>query len=156
GHRRHRSRRSGIAGLRLCRRRCDRLAGRVLPPRHWLAGDWRREDMTDSTAPAAPDAIIVGAGHNGLVAAFYLARAGMKVLVLERRPVIGGAAVTEEFHPGFRNSSASYVVSLLRDEIVDAMELRRYGYETIALKGSFGPLHDGRSVLMTGDDAHDR
>lgn len=112
--------------------------------------------MTDSTAPAAPDAIIVGAGHNGLVAAFYLARAGMKVLVLERRPVIGGAAVTEEFHPGFRNSSASYVVSLLRDEIVDAMELRRYGYETIALKGSFGPLHDGRSVLMTGDDAHDR
>jgi phytoene dehydrogenase-like protein len=102
------------------------------------------------------DAIVVGAGHNGLVAAFYLARAGIRPLVLERRDVIGGAAVTEEFHPGFRNSSASYVVSLLREEIVADMELKRHGYQTIALKGSFGPLHDGRSILMTGDPDHDR
>ncbi|MEX2200280.1 MAG: FAD-dependent oxidoreductase, partial [Dongiaceae bacterium] len=62
-----------------------------------------------------PDAIVVGAGHNGLVAAFYLARAGLEPLVIERRDIVGGAAVTEEFHPGFRNSSASYVVSLLRE-----------------------------------------
>ena len=90
------------------------------------------------------------------MAAFYLARAGIRPLVLERRDVIGGAAVTEEFHPGFRNSSASYVVSLLREEIVADMELKRHGYETIRLKGSFGPLHDGRSLLLTGDDDHDR
>ncbi|MEX0808292.1 MAG: NAD(P)/FAD-dependent oxidoreductase [Dongiaceae bacterium] len=105
---------------------------------------------------ARPDAIVVGAGHNGLVAAFYLARAGLKPLVIERRDIIGGAAVTEEFHPGFRNSSASYVVSLLREEIIADMDLKRHGYETISLKGSFAPLLDGRSILMTGDLDHDR
>ncbi len=108
------------------------------------------------TATPSHDAVIVGAGHNGLVAAFYLARAGIKLLVLERRDAIGGAAVTEEFHPGFRNSSASYAVSLLREEIVADMELKRHGYETIPLKGSFGPLHDGRSILLTGDPDRDR
>ena len=60
------------------------------------------------------DALIIGGGHNGLVCAFYLAKAGMRVRVLERRHIVGGAAVTEEFHPGFRNSTASYTVSLLR------------------------------------------
>ncbi|MFK7842120.1 MAG: FAD-dependent oxidoreductase, partial [Sphingorhabdus sp.] len=62
----------------------------------------------------SPDALIIGGGHNGLVCAYYLARAGMKVRILEARNVIGGAAVTEEFHPGFRNSTASYTVSLLQ------------------------------------------
>jgi phytoene dehydrogenase-like protein len=62
------------------------------------------------------DALIIGAGHNGLVCAFYLARAGLKVRLLERRDVVGGAAVTEEFHPGFRNSVASYTVSLLQPQ----------------------------------------
>ena len=107
-------------------------------------------------ATAVHDAIVVGAGHNGLVAAFYLARAGIRPLVLERREIIGGAAVTEEFHPGFRNSSASYVVSLLREEIVADMELKRHGYETIRLKGAFDLLHDGRSLLLTGEEDHDR
>jgi phytoene dehydrogenase-like protein len=120
-----------------------------------------RQDATvterhDATMTERHDAIVVGAGHNGLVAAFYLARAGVRPLVLERRDVIGGAAVTEEFHPGFRNSSASYVVSLLREEIVADMELKRHGYETIPLKGSFAPLQDGRSILLTGDADHDR
>ena len=69
------------------------------------------------------DAIVIGAGHNGLTTAGYLARGGMKVCVLEARPVVGGAAVSEEFHPGYRNSVASYVVSLLRPEVVRDLEL---------------------------------
>ena len=74
------------------------------------------------------DALIIGGGHNGLVCAFYLARAGMKVRVLERRQVVGGAAVTEEFHPGFRNSTASYTVSLLRPKVIADMKLHDRGY----------------------------
>ncbi|MEY3007851.1 MAG: hypothetical protein RI942_2193, partial [Pseudomonadota bacterium] len=73
------------------------------------------------------DSIIVGGGHNGLVCAFYLARAGRKVLVLERRDIVGGAAVTEEFHPGFRNSTASYTVSLLNPSIIRDMGLKGRG-----------------------------
>ena len=69
------------------------------------------------------DAIIIGAGHNGLTAANYLAMGGLKVCVLERRHIVGGAAVTEEFHPGYRNSIASYVVSLLRPEVVNELKL---------------------------------
>ena len=67
------------------------------------------------------DALIIGAGHNGLVCAFYLARAGLKVRIVERRDVVGGAAVTEEFHPGFRNSVASYTVSLLQPKVIADM-----------------------------------
>ena len=77
------------------------------------------------------DAIIIGGGHNGLTCAFYLARAGMKVRVLERRDVVGGACVTEEFHPGFRNSTASYTVSLLRPKVIADMKLHDYGYRVI-------------------------
>ena len=77
------------------------------------------------------DALIVGGGHNGLVCAFYLARAGLKVRVLERRGVVGGAAVTEEFHPGFRNSTASYTVSLLRPKIIADMRLFERGLKIV-------------------------
>ncbi len=77
----------------------------------------------------AYDAIIVGGGHNGLTCAFYLARAGYKVRVLERRGVVGGAAITEEFHPGFRNSVASYSVSLLNPKVIADMELARHGLQ---------------------------
>jgi phytoene dehydrogenase-like protein len=77
------------------------------------------------------DALIIGGGHNGLVCAFYLARAGLKVRVLERRHVVGGAAVTEEFHPGFRNSTASYTVSLLRPKVIADMKLHDRGYRII-------------------------
>ena len=69
------------------------------------------------------DAVIIGAGHNGLVCAFYLAQAGLKVRIVERRDVVGGAAVTEEFHPGFRNSVASYTVSLLQPKVIADMRL---------------------------------
>jgi phytoene dehydrogenase-like protein len=77
------------------------------------------------------DALIIGGGHNGLVCAFYLARAGMKVRVLERRHIVGGAAVTEEFAPGFRNSTASYTVSLLRPKVIADMGLADHGYRVI-------------------------
>ncbi len=77
------------------------------------------------------DALIIGGGHNGLVCAFYLARAGMRVRVLERRHIVGGAAVTEEFHPGFRNSTASYTVSLLRPKVIADMKLHDHGYRVI-------------------------
>ncbi|GGZ93939.1 phytoene desaturase family protein [Novosphingobium arvoryzae] len=77
------------------------------------------------------DALIIGGGHNGLTCAFYLAKAGMRVRVLERRAVVGGAAVTEEFHPGFRNSTASYTVSLLRPKVIADMKLHEHGYRVI-------------------------
>ncbi len=88
------------------------------------------------------DAIIIGGGHNGLTSAAYLARAGWRVLVLERRHVLGGAAVTEEVFPGFRFTVASYVVSLLRPEIIRELELPRHGLSILPLDGTFTPLDD--------------
>jgi phytoene dehydrogenase-like protein len=96
------------------------------------------------------DAVIVGGGHNGLVSAAYLARAGLRTLVLERRHVLGGAAVTEEIYPGFRYSVASYVVSLLRPEIIRELELPRHGLEILPLDGTFTPL-DGDYLWRVND-----
>jgi phytoene dehydrogenase-like protein len=88
------------------------------------------------------DAVIIGGGHNGLVSAAYLAKAGWSTLVLERRHVLGGAAVTEEIFPGFRFSVYSYVVSLLRPEIIRELDLPRHGLEILPLDGTFTPLDD--------------
>ena len=88
------------------------------------------------------DVAIVGGGHNGLTAAAYLSRAGLRVVVLERRHLVGGAAVTEEVFPGFRFSVASYVVSLLRPEIIRELDLPRHGLEVLPFDGTFTPMHD--------------
>jgi phytoene dehydrogenase-like protein len=89
------------------------------------------------------DAVVIGGGHNGLISAAYLARAGMKTVVLEKRHVLGGAAVTEELFPGFRFSVFSYVVSLLRPEIIRELDLPRHGLDILPLDGTFTPLHEG-------------
>jgi phytoene dehydrogenase-like protein len=100
------------------------------------------------------DVIIIGAGHNGLTHAAYLAKAGKKVLVLERRHLIGGATVTEELYPGFKYSVCSYVVSLLRPEVIRELDLARFGLEVIPLDSTFTPLPDGNYLARWGD--HDK
>jgi phytoene dehydrogenase-like protein len=97
------------------------------------------------------DAVIIGGGHNGLVCAFYLARAGYRVRILERRHVVGGAAVTEEFYPGFRNSVASYTVSLLHPKVIADMRLAEHGYRVIERPiANFLPQPDGRYLKVGG------
>jgi len=99
---------------------------------------------------AAYDALIIGGGHNGLTCSAYLAAAGLRVAVLERRSVVGGAAVTEEFHPGFRNSVASYTVSLLNPKVIRDLELARHGLRIVERRcANFLPTADG-SYLITG------
>ena len=102
------------------------------------------------------DAIIIGGGHNGLTNAAYLARAGKKVLVLERRYVLGGAAVTEEIIPGFKFSVCSYVVSLLRPEIIRDLDLPRHGLEILPLDGTFTPMPNGDHLWRVNDHAKTR
>ena len=96
------------------------------------------------------DAIVIGGGHNGLTAAAYLARAGKKVLVLERRYVLGGAAVTEEVFPGFKFSVCSYVVSLLKPKIIQELMLPKFGLELLPLESTFTPLDDDY-LIRTAD-----
>ena len=101
-------------------------------------------------AQGSSDALIIGGGHNGLVCAAYLAGAGLKVTVLERRAVVGGAAVTEEFHPGFRNSVAAYTVSLLNPKVIRDLELPAHGLRIVERRcANFLPTADGR-YLLTG------
>ena len=97
------------------------------------------------------DALIVGAGHNGLTCACYLAKAGLKVKVLERRAVVGGAAVTEEFHPGFRNSVAAYTVSLLQPKVIRDLRLAEHGLRIVERPlANFLPLENDYLKVGTG------
>jgi phytoene dehydrogenase-like protein len=102
------------------------------------------------------DVIVIGGGHNGLTNAAYLARAGRKVLVLERRHVLGGAAVTEEVFPGFKFSVCSYVVSLLRPEIIRDLDLPRHGLEILPLDGTFTPMPNGDYLWRVNDHGKTR
>jgi phytoene dehydrogenase-like protein len=102
------------------------------------------------------DAIIVGGGHNGLTTAAYLAKAGKKVLVLEKRHVLGGAAVSEQVYPGFTYTVCSYVVSLLRPTVIRDLGLARHGLEVLPLEASFTPYPDGRSLCRWPDPALNR
>ena len=94
------------------------------------------------------DAVIVGGGHNGLVAAFYLARGGLRTLVLERRDIVGGACVTEEFAPGFRASPGAYVLSMLRDAIWRDMRLRERGLHVDQAGPSLNVFPDGQTFVL--------
>src|SRR5436305_11406339 len=97
------------------------------------------------------DVVIIGAGHNGLTCAAYLAMAGLRVKVVERRKVVGGAAVTEEFHPGFRNSVAAYTVSLLNPQVIADLRLHDHGLKIVERRAqNFLPSPDG-SYLLTGE-----
>lgn len=123
--------------------------------------DFERDEQGDHTHGRVPsleekqnvyDAIVVGAGHNGLVTAGYLARAGWQVLVLERRGVVGGACVTEEVFPGYRVSTAAYLVSLMQERVVHDLELHRFGYAVLPKDPAyFAPYLDGRHLLMYAD-----
>ena len=98
------------------------------------------------------DAIIVGGGHNGLVNAAYLAKAGLNTLVLERRPFVGGAAITEELHPGFSFTTFSYALSLLRPDIIHELDLVRHGFMPLLMPTGFSPMENGDYLLMTEDE----
>jgi phytoene dehydrogenase-like protein len=102
------------------------------------------------------DVIVIGGGHNGLVNAAYLARGEKKVLVLERRHLVGGAAVTEEVFPGFKFTVCSYVVSLLRPEIIEELDLPRFGFHLLPLDGTFTPLPDGDYLIRWHDSIKTR
>ena len=100
------------------------------------------------------DVVVIGAGHNGLVCACYLAKAGLRVRVLERRGIVGGAAVTEQFHPGFRNSTASYTVGLLNPAVIRDLRLKTHGLRFVARsQANFLPLSDTESLSVFNDDA---
>src|SRR5262252_7215168 len=103
--------------------------------------------------PGQRDVVIIGGGHNGLVTAFYLAKAGFKPLVLERRPQVGGAAVTEEFHPGFRCSTLAHSAGALLPEVVRDMQLERHGLKLITPEVGVTALAPDRRALVLYNDA---
>lgn len=107
--------------------------------------------MSGRGAATHYDAIVVGGGHNGLVNGAYLARAGLRTLILERRHLVGGAAITEELHPGFRFTTFSYALSLVRPDVVHDLDLVAHGYQPLALPTTFAPMETGDHLLLGPD-----
>src|SRR6185503_21329847 len=104
-----------------------------------------------ATGGGSWDAIVVGGGHNGLTTGAYLARAGLRTLILERRPILGGACVTEEVWPGARVSRCSYVVSMLQPKVVADLELKRYGYEAHPLDPAYAAMTPDGPIIFHDD-----
>ena len=102
------------------------------------------------------DVIIIGGGHNGLTTGAYLAKAGLKTLILERRYLVGGATVSEELYPGFKYTVCSYVISMLRPEVIRELELPKYGLEILPLEGLFAPTADGDYLALWNDHSKTR
>ncbi len=101
------------------------------------------------------DAVVIGGGHNGLVHGAYLAKAGLSTLILERRHVVGGAAITEELYPGFQFTTFSYALSLLRPEVIHELELTKHGFMPLDMPSTFAPTEDGDYLFLTGDKGAD-
>ena len=97
------------------------------------------------------DAIVIGGGHNGLVNGAYLAKNGLKTLILERRHLVGGAAITEELRPGFWFTTFSYALSLLRPDIIHELELAKHGFMPLLMPSTFAPAEDGDYLLLGQD-----
>jgi phytoene dehydrogenase-like protein len=107
--------------------------------------------MASTSTSTRYDAIVVGGGHNGLVNGAYLARAGLRTLILERRHLVGGAAITEELHPGFHFTTFSYALSLLRPDIIQELELVKHGFMPLLMPSSFAPMENGDYLLLGQD-----
>src|SRR4051812_32356302 len=103
--------------------------------------------------PSSYDAVIIGAGHNGLVCGAYLAKAGLKVCALERRALVGGPVVTEELWPGYKISVAAFVMSLLQPKVMLDLDLKSFGLEVIPIPPTFQPFPDGRHLVLWPDTA---
>src|SRR5437870_13913295 len=106
-------------------------------------------DRPTATDDTSYDAIVVGGGHNGLVNGAYLAKAGLRVLILERRDLVGGAAITEELRPGFWFTTFSYALSLLRPQIIHELELPKHGFLPLLMSSKFAPTPEGEYLWLT-------
>ena len=116
-------------------------------------GGHRAEEEQAMAGAGSYDAIVIGGGHNGLVAAAYLGKAGLRTLVLERRGIVGGSCVTEEVWPGFHVSTTSYVLSMFHGRLMEELELHRFGFELIPTDNLFVPFEDGRYMILWDDEA---
>ncbi|HUC33675.1 MAG TPA: NAD(P)-binding protein, partial [Ilumatobacteraceae bacterium] len=108
-------------------------------------------ELTSDTGDHRYDAIVIGGGHNGLTASAYLAKSGMRTLVLERRHLVGGAAITEELRPGFKFTTFSYALSLLRPQIIHELDLVKHGFMPLLMPSTFCPMENGDSLVMGQD-----
>src|SRR6478609_8671478 len=120
--------------------------------------DRKASNSKAATKPAdrTYDAIVIGAGHNGMVNGAYLAKAGLKTLILERRHLVGGAAITEELRPGFWFTTFSYALSLLRPDIIQDLELTKHGFMPLLMSTTFAPDGEGDYLLFTQDHAQNQ